>query len=1480
MRLPTILRLTGPVVIGLVLLLGFTPGEDLDRTTQAPELVTVAAEDPPNECLDENGAPTGCQFDVAPIPLPAGLTLGEYETAFLTRPFYNQVNLGPEEFRTGSEVGACRPENGACQSTASFPLGSDPGGNVTVPPASKDVFASSFAVDTAMASEDFNGDGLSEIVAAGPCRVSNTEICINVFDPQAAADVPGSGWSGWQPTGLDAETLSFGRIRLATGLINERAARIVDAHYEVSDDSSGMLATFTTQSPTEYRPGQLVRFKSGSDLEGHLCVASSDGDEQCITDLGDHYLPIESVDPGASSFSVRLGRLVDAEPGGDGAVVPDDWSADDCGGPSACGADSIAVSPGLGMAYASPGGEVSLAAFSVSTERAVPARLLDSVNVGALQDDSGRSPFDLVAADFDGGGTAELVVVYDATAAARPCVGTGGGPCVAAAFVSTNNGRQVYVRTRQRLFAGAPANLDAAGGAFINDAASRQEGADLVVATALGTAHQFRTFDVSTGLVTTAYDTVDVSTGLNAGAVARSFVKVVAADLDLDGTDEIAVAETKLNVSPTADTTSAPIDLAVYQDSDAGWVQRARSSSLGQAAGGFGSGQVDLAVGGLGRNPPSVPITYPNDINPDLLVSWTCATCASGDSGVSYRPFNVAISDVGNITLNGSGTFAKPGIALTGALPVSEASAASMQLGDFNADSQTLGFPVTYVKVGQVRPILILRAPPVHIDAFDENGDPGINYFEVQDINGCFAREDCSGDSHISYEASSTVESNVSGTVTNDWGVSASLKIGIGNEDVPAEAYVKGTIDYAGKNEESGARGKSFAASTAHTVSAGEGDQAYAATQSIRVTEYPIYAGVSPFAENADPLQHSVSINPAHTELGWIDLNNPDYGFDATAAVPGNLLSYADGKAELPVAIARLDKVSFVNAQQIRVEAKQGLGLSCNVAQWQNLSTQYLAKFPCGGGGVALTLKGTKSFDGSYTVTTVESADKAVLTRAAGANSATGNETCNTSCYLVRDAGEIATGFETVSKGTTASGTVTMASQTSFSGSASWNLGGSLEVYGRLGGSVSMFGTDIPAPLYEMKVSGRYARTEASTLSVAATEGTTWKWSIGSLPTRGVSYRVRPWLVEDPLTHAMSFEWTATCGTCSQAYWDYYEKKPDPAFALPHLMDPFKSPNGIPNIQGVDLLQSPSFFTWQCDSEGVCRRLAAAPAGERLTLGVNVHNYSLKAFQSKVPLKVRFFAGDPGRGGYQIAETSVPNADRTSPDAKAECGAARFCMPSKSSAVARASWTPPAALGGVGTRTTPFPIYAVIDPTNAIREVHDWTKPVNLKSCYQTYPYLPPAPKDQYDVPEAECPTINNQGYFLQEFAGPSAPRTDLFVATKDITVADNGRSVSVKVHSSKKSNRALLRLWVCRPSAGCSPATSAKWSAQAQVVGIPAGGIRKVTVPVKVGTGKWRIVAQVVPVTEFEPLGEAGFSPSMDRGKLENNVAVRVVER
>ena len=105
--------------------------------------------------------------------------------------------------------------------------------------------------------------------------------------------------------------------------------------------------------------------------------------------------------------------------------------------------------------------------------------------------------------------------------------------------------------------------MDAAAGTLVNEAASHQEGADLVVATALGAGHQFTTFDVSSRLRATPHGTTEVASGLDAGAVARSYVKVAVSDLDLDGTDEVAVAETRLNAVPTAATTSAAISGSV-----------------------------------------------------------------------------------------------------------------------------------------------------------------------------------------------------------------------------------------------------------------------------------------------------------------------------------------------------------------------------------------------------------------------------------------------------------------------------------------------------------------------------------------------------------------------------------------------------------------------------------------------------------------------------------------------------------------------------------------------------------------------------------------------------------------------------------------------------------------------------------------------------------------------------------------------------
>ena len=67
-------------------------------------------------------------------------------------------------------------------------------------------------------------------------------------------------------------------------------------------------------------------------------------------------------------------------------------------------------------------------------------------------------------------------------------------------------------------------------------------------------------------------------------------------------------------------------------------------------------------------------------------------------------------------------------------------------LPDIDRDSKTLGTPLEYLETGHVQPLLIVRSPPVHFDAFDTstNGEPGtgpdgkVDPTEVWDVNNCF----------------------------------------------------------------------------------------------------------------------------------------------------------------------------------------------------------------------------------------------------------------------------------------------------------------------------------------------------------------------------------------------------------------------------------------------------------------------------------------------------------------------------------------------------------------------------------------------------------------------------------------------------------------------------------------------------------------------------------------------------------------------
>lgn len=1437
------------------------------------------------QCLDADGKPIGCQFDIAPVELDSGITLGEYETASMVRSNSSYVpSFSVGDFAMADQKGSCSPSNGVCDSISSnFRVGSQ-----VEAPRETGVFDGAYQaapMDVSMTQFDFTGDGLSDVVLAAKCPLGGTsEICLSMFDPSKVTDGSASGYSPWYPTGLYADTVGFGRIRLSAGLINESRTSVVKATYSVPDDGVGMNATFTTSAPNTYRPGQLVRFVDASSLAEGLCVQSDSGDQLCLTNLTDQYVPVESVDRAAQTFTLRLGRMVDADPTAPEAVVPATWTAD--GAP----ASAVAVSPGLAMGWAAPRQSLRLASFLVNPDRRGTFSLLDTLAVGRLDGtlDAGRAPFDLVTDDFDGRGVSEIAMTWAATAGDAACDGdTTVGTCNALAFFRTNNGKQFIEVSRQGYASSSAAtSLSLSSGTLVVDPDSNALGADLVVGMTLGTDQQLAVLDVGQDFEVTR-QAWQSTWSANAATIARSNVRVVADDLDLDGIDEIVMASTRLNTTPTASTVTAPINVSIWRQDGASWVvsDQWNSPASISAYGAFGSGQVELAVGAIGRPPQDSGETYPNSLNPDVVLSWPCLNgCGSAGTGPAVATLPFAVTASGGTPKLTKSTQQQPIVRGAGALPTSatgvaretEPSFASFTLADLNADSETLGYPTTYVKVNEIRPVLVLRSPPTQLDAFDNvTPERGINYYEVQDINGCVLPGDCDGTA-VKYTSDSTVQSRVSATVTNDWGVSAFLKVGGGSGQTDIEGYVKASVDYAGQNVAENTAGKSFSYSSEVTLGAGS-SAAYAATQSTRVSEFPVFSGVSPWSPDLEPTRTVIMLNPANTEFSWIDLDDQDLQFSSSAPSPRNLLSYAPGRDDVNASFILPTKVERDSDSKITVTTESH-NFACDVAQWTNLSTQYLTKFPCSGADMARVDLVGSPFKGAYQLTKINSGTELELTRAPGAGNvpsdASSTFQCNGTCKLIRRPG-LLDEQKTVSKSLSAGGSFATQTQSDFQGSAAWELGGSLEGYLRYGGDVGIPVPGVgfeyaPAPLVELGLVGRYSRTEASSMAVAATVGTRFEYSIGALPVTKTAYKVQPFLTEDPATGAMTLDWSAQCASCDSAFWRQYSGRPDLALALPDLLDPYLSPQGIPNIQGVDLLRSPALSTWQCDA-GLCRPPADLKASAPTLLTARVSNYSLRAYQSNRPVVVRWFAGDPRLGGYQIAQANVPTADKRLASVKAECGAATYCIPGQHTVAAWAKWTPPPGLAGAGTALRQFPIYAVIDPMNAVAEIHDWREPVNLQDCYDTYPYLLPPAFNKYDIPESLCPTTNNEGYYLPGFSGQNSAAADLYIPRDGLSVSRDGSTVTVDVGARSRAARAEVRIWACRPSSNCAPFQADKPRATKIVTDMPSRGTQAVKITAKLGTGKWTIWAQIVPFSNYEL---PGGGPTGKAGNLRDNVS------
>ena len=1028
--------------------------------------------------------------------------------------------------------------------------------------------------------------------------------------------------------------------------------------------------------------------------------------------------------------------------------------------------------------------------------------------------------------------------------------------------------------------------------------------------------------------------------GTSAGMARNSSVRVEVADLDADGLDEVVVADTRPGAFPspasaihvqvwrsdlptcTADLVTPAISAACPGPDEAPlkpvWQTVVDTAVDGGAAavGPSGAGQLALAVGRLGRpKTTSSDLSYPNQLNPDIVVSWTCDHAVAAGScgtpaapggltaGVAVEPLAVHAPDTTSTKWLIEGN--RGATIVAAQLPTNPDQVSvrwartALTLPDIDADSVTLGTPTDYLRTGMVRPLMVLRSPPVHFDAFDRNGDGRTSPQETFDINNCFVDYLATGDSYVcqtdtKYGVSTTTTSTIGGEVKNSFEIGAEAFVGggfglgadgIGQVSLEAKltARVKGGFDKTQKGES----GQTFSYESTVSTSGGT-DAVYAAVVTEEILEYPIYQGAMMGFSSNDPVGYATSVSQPTTTFKWTSSEDLGIPQSSNGLVGSNVLTYSRTADQLDAKPVDIQSASQKGtAVTVTTSGDHGFGCVQDNSEAGDLSgsgLDSLDKYPCAGGSTPVEIRGGSGLTGSYTVSRILKADQLLL---AAPNSRTLN--CDSGCYgssVVRTPGRFPSDVWTVRRNHRLETQLQTGQTSGYEGSLSWffsaGLTGEVTGQGTLGDKEGTYNSGS----FGFTLDADYTHNEAQTMALQVGSDTTFGVTISGDIKPNVAYDVRPYLTQQ-VDGAMLLDWTAVPNSLDTFWQKYYvEPGPDPAFALPDLLTPYRTPypNSQPDATVPLLLRSPDFRQWRCanatgtaaGSGKICTPVPSAPTDKPLTVAATIHNYSLKAFDGSRALKVRFFLGDPARGGYQIGEATV-NSVRSP-----KC-VNRWCLPAQQDSLARLSWKwmrEAPGLTGRGRPTSPLPIYAVIDPANQVAEVHDWSTPVEVDACAADYPTVPGGS----DLSDADynsiCPTTNNEAWFLQQFDGTPAPRTNLSVRAGDLEQTADGKSLRVTVHASADTQRVDVQIYACAASAiGCTPATVTKGllSAPVRIGSIPKRGSVTKKLPLDLPKGRWVVWAQVRAVDNWEPPGGGPFDL---QGWLRDNQASITITR
>jgi hypothetical protein len=260
----------------------------------------------------------------------------------------------------------------------------------------------------------------------------------------------------------------------------------------------------------------------------------------------------------------------------------------------------------------------------------------------------------------------------------------------------------------------------------------------------------------------------------------------------------------------------------------------------------------------------SPDVCLPNEQcdNPNEITGFTLAATLNDESRVTQNPFKR--------------TFA-------------------LALGDFDGDGFRLGQPSYFRASGVTQPLIIVNAPPVHFDIFNDNGfaydGPPYPFEDRKDINGCFqiprpTNSDLSCGTKAFYAEEQTTIDGMQTQVKSDWSVSAGVSLGI-----------KGIVD-VGISGTYG-EGLSRLSGTEQTIVVSErietatSDRVYATVADYDVWEYPIFARTT-----GEPSGTLLVVIPRSVENQWVSTKSDNaVALDAWHE-PGNIISYRPDPAD------------------------------------------------------------------------------------------------------------------------------------------------------------------------------------------------------------------------------------------------------------------------------------------------------------------------------------------------------------------------------------------------------------------------------------------------------------------------------------------------------------------------------------------------------------------------------------------------------